>query len=283
MVRAPRHDGQVIAALSLRFQRLPGLHPLPVGIKLHQHLCFGPRCDLDAHPQLGDALLHAVVTRTLARALFREVARLREPREVILVRAALRRVEDVARQRDLALRRQEIGVPLIAAEVCRVRLVLDVPHALARVVDAELPLPALVLRAQVVFEAITPRASVPQPRHAEGVVQALRDTTRVDHHARGREVQQPLARDGEAPAAALGNAQRGRAHYLKVGRDAAVHLVDVVLLEEHRIAEETHAPREVARAARVHGVAVGLKALEHVPVEGIAELACVDRPPVAAP
>ena len=49
MVRAPRHDGQVIAALSFRFQRLPGLHPLPVGIKLHQHLCFGPRRDTNGN------------------------------------------------------------------------------------------------------------------------------------------------------------------------------------------------------------------------------------------
>lgn len=70
---------------------------------------------------------------------------------------------------------------------------------------------------------------------------------------------------------------------MKVGWLVAVDLVDVFLLEHHRVSEVGHACREVSGAAHIHGVGVRRKAVEHIPVERITQLGGEDGVTLAPP
>ena len=96
-------------------------------------------------------------------------------------------------------------------------------------------------------------------------------------------IEQDLPSHGQALVAAGRHTQGGASHDFKVGWDGAVHLVDVVLLEEDGIPQVRDAGREAASAAGVHTVAVSGQPVVHVPVENVPQFGGVDGGLVAPP
>ena len=261
MVAPSRHDGQVVAALFRLAEPFVHLQPF-AAVELEVHLHLGALLQLHAQLELAYALL--------VRIVLCEVSELGVPCDGFLL-GGFRRVLHVARDPHLALVVEQEEVPAEACKVSCLGRVLGVPQALLRVVDVQ-QLAVRSRHADVIFQPIAAADGVLEAVHAERRSDWLWDTAGVDHDARAREVEERLARNGKAPAASVRYAQRSAPHDLKIARERAVDLVDVVLLEEDRVAEEGDAAGKLARAAGVHRVAVRIQPLEHVPVERIAQL-----------
>ena len=157
------------------------------------------------------------------------------------------------------------------------------PHALLGVVDKEGVRACAVLQGDVILHPVAARHAVAVAVCPEGGGDALRDTAGVGHHPHPAQIVQRLPRNGETGMAARLHPQGRAAHYLEVAGLVPVDLVNLFLFEEHRVAPIGKAPGKVPGAAHVHRVGIGAHSVEHIPVEGIAQLGGVDGVALAAP
>ena len=167
--------------------------------------------------------------------------------------------------------------------MCGLGGVLDVPRPPLGVVDIQEIGAVLPGHGDVVFEPIGPAHGVLEPLHSKRRPHRLGDAPGVGHDPRPGVVEQNLSGNRQAPVAAGRHAQGSAAHHFKIGWDGAVHLVDVVLLEEDGIPQKGDTCREAAGAAGVYGIAVRRQSLVHIPVEDVPQLGGVNGGLVAAP
>ena len=173
--------------------------------------------------------------------------------------------------------------PLLHGKGHGLRLVLPVPAAPPAVVDEQVPPASVVRHAHVVFQAVAARHGVLPVLPAEHVPDKGGDPAGVGGGAVPGHVEQHLPRDGKAPPTALLHPHGGAAHKLVVGGLAAVHLEDLVLLEEAGVAQVAHAAGEGPGAAGRHAPAVRGQAVKDVEILRVPQFAGVNVIPFTAP
>ena len=194
----------------------------------------------------------------------------------------MRHASGVAVHPELAGRIKAVQL-LIPAPAHSLRAVLPVPQVGAGVEGKQLIHPRRVLQRDEILCPVAARHAVPEALRAECRAHALRDAAAPCHDACPAQVEKRLPRNGKALVAAFFHAQAGAAHHLKIGRLVAVYLVDVLLLEEARIAEIAAARRKISSACHIHRKAVRRHAVKYIPVEDVAQFAGVDRVALASP
>ena len=162
-------------------------------------------------------------------------------------------------------------------------VVLPVPGPIAGVIDEKAPgLP--VGHADVVAHAVGARRGIlPPDIGAQGIGDQGGDAAGIGADPHPAEIIEGLPRNGQAPVTAGPDPQPGRGGPLIVGGLVPVDLVDRLLLEEDGVAQIADAAGELPGVQGLALPAVGGQALEHLEVEGVPQLAGIDRIPPAAP